>query len=161
MKVYRRSLFKTNSLIPLVAFLAVLVVLLPLFVKHFNAALNNAVSLVYLINLSILMFLLYALVFTFVLVYNNFYIIVSDSEITIVNGIIPFIKKRFSWNQIMKCAIGNAGGLSYNYFKVTYCNGKTTSPFVIDMVPVNEYEVLLEDIKSRGIEIEIVGHLKK
>lgn len=161
MKIYRRSLFKTNCIYLLGTLLATLAIVLPLIVERFNAALNNGVSLVYLINLSILMFLLYASVFTFVLVYNNFYIIVSDSEITIVNGIIPFIKKRFSWNQIMKCEIGNAGGLSYNYFKATYSNGKKTLPYVVDMVPVNEYEALLEDIKSRGIEIEIVGHLKK
>ena len=161
MKIYRRSLFKTNCVFLLGTLLIGFAILLPLIVENFNDALNNGVSLVYLINVSILSFLPHASVFIFALVYNNFYIIVSDNDITIVNGVVPFIKKRFSWNQLMKCEIGNAGGLSYNYFKATYRNGKKTLPYVIDMVPVNEYEALLEDIKSRGIEIEIVGHLKK
>lgn len=161
MKIYRRPFYKSLIIVPIVVMLLFFIVVFPSLVNNFNAALSNGVSLEYLIQISIPLLMLYISVFTFILVYPNFYIVISNSEMTIVNGIIPFIKKTFYWDQIIRCEIGNKGGLSYNYFRVI-CNNNVKSMFyVIEMVPVKDYDELIKDIKSRNIEIEIVGHLKK
>lgn len=160
MKTYRRPFYKTHSFVPLVVMLITMACLLPTIVEHFNIALANGISVDYLIKVSVLIGGMGLSVIVFIDVYNNFYIKMSDSRIAIVNGIIPFIRRSFELSEIAKCEIGNAGGLSLNYIRVTNIAGVRTLPYVIDMVPREDYEEIIDTLTSRGIEVEIVGILK-
>jgi hypothetical protein len=160
MKIYRRPFYKTNTMVILVAMLITFVVLLPVIVKHFYIALGNGIPINYLIKISIPFLIILSLLVIFIAVYNSFYIAMSSNGIAIINGIIPFIKKNYGFDDMIKCEIGNKGGLSFNYFRVTDSNNIKSLPFVIDMIAKEDYKSIINDLRAQGVEIEIVGSLK-
>ena len=105
----------------------------PVLVEHFNMALSNGVDIDYLIKTFIFVFVPYLIVITFIIVYTSFYVVVSNSGIDIINGIIPFIRKGYLYKDIMRVEIGNKGGLS-NYIRVIKSNKTKSLPFVICLV---------------------------
>ena len=76
-------------------FIITSVILFPVIVERFNMALSNGVEIDYLIKISIFIFVPYIIFIIFIIVYNCFYVVVSSSGIDIINGILPFIRKRY------------------------------------------------------------------
>lgn len=101
----------------------------------------------------------YVIFILFITVYNCFYVVVSNSGIDIINGIIPFIRKKYLYRDIIKVEIGNKGG-AQNYIRVIKFNKTKSLPLVICLVSKEDCMSILNDIKSYGIDIEINGHLK-
>lgn len=135
-------------------------ILFPIIIEHFNKALSNGVEIDYLIKISICFFVPYVIFILFITVYNCFYVVVSNSGIDIINGIIPFIRKKYLYRDIIKVEIGNKGGFSQIYIRVIKSNKTKSLPLVICLVSKEGCISILNDIKSYGIDIEINGHLK-
>lgn len=160
MKIYRKPFYKTYMMVILGASIITFVLVSPVLVEHFNMALSNGVDIDYLIKISIYFFVPCIILIIFIIVYNCFYVVVSSSGIDIINGIIPFIRKRYLYKDIIRVEIGNKGGLSYNYIRVIKSNKTKSLPFVICLVPKEDCKSILNDIISYGIDIEINGQLK-
>lgn len=110
MKKYRQPFYKTYIMVFLGTIMIISVILFPIIIEHFNKALSNGVEIDYLIKISILFFVPYVIFILFITVYNCFYVVVSNSGIDIINGIIPFIRKKYLYRDIIKVEIGNKGG---------------------------------------------------
>lgn len=160
MKIYRQPFYKTPIMVILGTFIITFLIVFPVLAEHFNRALNNGVDIDYLIKISIYFFVPCIILIIFIIVYNCFYVVVSSSGIDIINGIIPFIRKRYLYKDIIRVEIGNKGGLSYNYIRVIKSNKTKSLPFVICLVPKEDCKSILNDIISYGIDIEINGQLK-
>ena len=103
-------------------FIITSVILFPVIVERFNMALSNGVEIDYLIKYLYLFLYLILFFIIFIIVYNCFYVVVSSSGIDIINGILPFIRKRYLYRDIIRVEIGNKGGLSHNYIRVIKSN---------------------------------------
>lgn len=160
MKKYRQPFYKTYIMVFLGTIIITSAILFPIIIEHFNKALSNGVEIDYLIKISILFFVSYLIFILFITVYNCFYVVVSNSGIDIINGIIPFIRKKYLYRDIIKVEIGNKGGFSQNYIRVIKSNKTKSLPLVICLVSKEDCMSILNDIKSYGIDIEITGHLK-
>lgn len=159
MKIYRKPFYKTYMMVILGASIITFVLVSPVLVEHFNMALSNGVDIDYLIKTFIFIFVPCLIVITFIIVYTSFYVVVSNSGIDIINGIIPFIRKGYLYKDIMRVEIGNKGGLS-NYIRVIKSNKTKSLPFVICLVSKEDCMSILNDMTSYGIDIEINGQLK-
>lgn len=131
----------------------------PIMAKHFNMALNNGVELDYLIKISIFGFIPLVLMLSFIVIYNCFYIVVSNDRIEIINGILPFIKKSYLYNEISGVEIGNKGGMSQNYIIVTRYDKRKSFPLVICLVSKEDCKSICNDLQFNGINVEINGRL--
>ena len=160
MKIYRQPFYKTFIMVILGTFIITSVILFPVIVERFNMALSNGVEIDYLIKISIFIFVPYIIFIIFIIVYNCFYVVVSSSGIDIINGILPFIRKRYLYRDIIRVEIVNKGGLSHNYIRVIKSNKTKSLPFVICLVSKEDCKSILNDIISYGIDIEINGQLK-
>lgn len=96
---------------------------------------------------------------SFIVIYNCFYIVVSNDRIEIINGILPFLKKSYLYNEISGVEIGNKGGLSQNYIKVKKSNKTKSIPLVICLVSKEDCQSLFNDLKSSGVDVEISGNV--
>ena len=99
-------------MVTLVTSIITAIIVSPVLVEHFNMALSNGVDIDYLIKTFIFFFGPCIIIIIFIIVYTGFYVVVSNSGIDIINGIIPFIRKGYLYKDIMRVEIGNKGGLS-------------------------------------------------
>ena len=107
MKKYRQPFYKTYIMVLLGTIMIISAILFPIIVEHFNLALSNGVEIDYLIKISVLFFVPYIIFIIFFAVNNCYYIVVSSCGIDIINGIIPFIRKKYLYRDIIKVVIGN------------------------------------------------------
>lgn len=159
MKTYRQPFYKTNMMVLVGSCTITFAITFPVMAKHFYMALNNGVALDYLIKISIFGFIPLVLMLSFIVIYNCFYIVVSNDRIEIINGILPFLKKSYLYNEISGVEIGNKGGLSQNYIKVKKSNKTKSIPLVICLVSKEDCQSLFNDLKSSGVDVEISGNV--
>ncbi len=96
-------------------------------------------------------------VFLFLVSFSQyFYVIVKYDQLIIRNSIFVFWKKECFYKDIVKMRIGWAGGRSLPYIQVYTSTKKGWRwQYVIDLVDPKRYNELIDDIRAKGVLVEV------
>lgn len=89
-----------------------------------------------------------------ILISRFFYIILTDDELIIKNGIYPFWKKETRYVDIVKVRIKWYQG--YSYMRVfTKKNSRLFWQYTLALIDTGDYSALIDAIKAEGVTVEV------
>lgn len=145
MKTFRCSFRKSNAIFEVKVF-AILFTLLG--IPTFFSVEFNVPGFLFLV--------IFLLCIVHILISRFFYVILTDDELIIKNGIYPFWKKKTRYVDIVKVRI--KWYAEYPYMRVfTKKNSRFFWQYTIDLIDSRDYAALIEAIKAKGVTVETEG----
>lgn len=138
MKIYRCSFWKAGTT-SLIIQMFIMFILVNLIISSFEFFLYYFLLVSWLIPLCITQY---------------FYVTLADNELILKNGILPFWKRSYNYNDITKVKLIYLGGMTHVYMQVKTKNKKGWWRYVIDLVHDKQYRSLIKDLEDMGIEVE-------